>query len=463
MAGPTVQSAAGVSDRSERVIAATTAGENVRGVEKLRVPIADVGSVIERDRRAGAERTIELGRWVVLIYAAITANFPSPVTTQIDGVNALLGGWAVFNLALTVALVSGKVPGVRLQYLMTGLDIVVATALVELTGGFTSPFANTFFAVVIASSLRFGLLSSVCCALIVSLVDLFAGIALNGWVTRAQLDTYLSHFFLYLVIAFIASLLAREMVRSRAHRMEHTYMLEHAAFAELREVDRLKSEFIMLASHELRTPLTKVKGWLSLMQDGGDRLPGHARAEGLDVLRRETEHLARLTDNLLCIAQLESGEIRLKTGPVSTSQLFEQVLARFVETADRSRIRIEVGPGATLVLADRERLALALACLVDNALKFGPESEMVTFAAVRDGSDVRLEVRDLGKRIPDEQVDRIFQSFYQLESPLTRQRGGCGVGLYLARQLIERMGGRIWADNRRGRGNIFCVALAADS
>lgn len=445
------------------MIAATTAGESVRSPEKLRVHAVDMGSVIERDRRAGAERTIELGRWVVLIYAAITANFPAAAVQQIDAVNALLGSWAVFNLALTLALLSGWVPGLRMQYVMTGLDIVVATSLVELTGGFTSPFAITFFAVVIASSLRFGLLGSVCCALVVSLVDLFAGMAISGWVTRAQVDTYLSHFFLFLVIAFIASLLAREMVRSRARRMEHTYRLEHAAFAELREVDRLKSEFIMLASHELRTPLTKVKGWLTLMQDGGDRLPRHAHAEGLDVLRRETEHLARLTDNLLCIAQLESGEIRLKTGPVSTSQLFEQVLGRFVETADRSRIKIEIGAGADLVLADRERLALALACLVDNALKFGPESELVALAAMRDGAEVRLEVRDLGKRIPDEQLERIFQSFYQLENPLTRQRGGCGVGLYLARQLIERMGGRIWADNRRFRGNIFCVALAADS
>jgi signal transduction histidine kinase len=281
--------------------------------------------------------------------------------------------------------------------------------------------------------------------------------------TRAQLDTYVSHFFLYLVIAVIASLLAREMIRSRALRMEHTYRLEHAAFHELREVDRLKSEFIMLASHELRTPLAKVKGWLTLMQDAGDRLPPAAHAEGLEVLRRQSEHLARLTDNLLCIAQLESGEIRLKTGPVGAGQLFEQVVSRFVEAADRPRIRLEIGENAGILLADRERLALALACVVDNALKFGPSTEHVTLATVRDGADVRIEVRDLGRRIPDDQIERIFASFYQLESPLTRQRGGCGVGLYLARQLVERMGGRIWADNSNGRGNSFCIALPADA
>jgi signal transduction histidine kinase len=444
------------------VIATTTAGEVVRSPESLRAAIADIGSVVERDRRAGAERTIELGRWVLLIYAAIAANFPAPATGQVGAVNVLLAAWAAFNLVLTVTLVTNVVPGIRMQYLMTGLDIVVATALVSLTGGFASPFGITFFAVVIATSLRFGLLGSICCALLVSLVDLFSGMAVSGWMTRGQLDTYLSHFFLYLVIALISSLLAREMVQGRARRMEHTYRLEHAAFHELREVDKLKADFIMLASHELRTPLAKVKGWLSLMQDAGDRLPPEAHAEGLDVLRREAEHLARLTDNLLCIAQLESGEIRLKTGPVGVGQVFEQVLSRFVGTADRPRVKTQIADGAGAVLADRERLALALACLVDNALKFGPSTEPVTISSTRDMATVRIEVRDLGRRIPDDQVDRIFLSFYQLESPLTRQRGGCGVGLYLARQLVERMGGRIWVDNHRGRGNSFCLALPAD-
>ncbi|HET9051465.1 MAG TPA: ATP-binding protein [Candidatus Dormibacteraeota bacterium] len=444
------------------MIASTATGEGIVLPDRRRPAAADLGSTLERDRRAGAERTIEVGRWVMLIYAAITANFPAPTGMQVTAVNALLGAWAVFNLVLTVTLLAGHIPAQRMQYLMTALDILVATALVALTGGFTSPFAISFFAVVIASSLRFGLLGSLCCALLVSLVDLFTGMAVSGWITRSQLDTYLSHLFLYLVVALVSSLLVREMVRSRADRLEHTHRLEHAAFQELREVDRLKSEFIMLASHELRTPLAKVRGWLSLMHDAGDRLPPEAHAEGLEVLRGEIEHLARLTDNLLCIAQLESGEIRLKTRPVVVGHLVDQVLTRFVEAADRPRIQTAVGDGASIVLADPDRLALALACLIDNALKFGPESEIVTVGSIRDGASVRIEVHDLGRRIPDDQIERIFLSFYQLESPLTRQRGGAGVGLYLARQLVERMGGRIWADNHRGRGNSFCILLPAD-
>ena len=104
-----------------------------------------------------------------------------------------------------------------------------------------------------------------------------------------------------------SNLLARELVGERDRQLRRSIELEHAAFAELREVDRIKSEFMMLASHELRTPLTKIKAWLTLMHDAGDRLPQDARDEGLHELRLEAEHLARLTDNLLCIAQLEFG------------------------------------------------------------------------------------------------------------------------------------------------------------
>ena len=422
-----------------------------------RPPVRDLSSTVERDRRAGIERVIELGRWLILIFAAVTANFTTSSSTRLGEVNLLLGSWALFNLAVTLALVARHLPGKRTQYAMTSLDIAVATALVYLTGGFASSFSLTFYVVVIASSLRYGIRGSLVCAAIASLSYVWAGM----WVgkTRPPYDLIASHVFLYFVIALATGLLARELAGARARQIAHTYELEHAAFMELREVDRLKTDFIMLASHELRTPLAKIKAWLMLMQDAGDRLPLEAHREATEVLRSETEALARLTDNLLCIAQLEAGEIRLKTGPVELDEVIEQVFARFVEAADRRRFQCDIPDDARRVLADHERLALVLACLVDNALKFSPEDEPVRLSAQRDGRGVRIDVRDNGRRLADDQIDRIFNSFYQVESPLTRQRGGCGVGLYLARQLTERMGGRIWVDNRASRGNTFSLSL----
>ena len=354
-------------------------------------------------------------------------------------------------------------PSRRTQYAMTAVDMTVATALVYLDGGASSAFGLTFYAVVIAGSLRFGLWGSLLCAGVVATLYLGVSVAVAGALSPATIDLFASHLLLCLLIAVTSTMVTRELVGARGRQLAHTLRLEHAALYELREVDRVKTEFVMLASHELRTPLAKVKAWIALMQDAGDRLPPEAQREGIEVLRSETEHLARLTDNLLCIAQLEAGEIRLKTAPVMLGPVLDQVAGLFSDSQERGRVVWSDGSEGRVVLADRERLVLILACLVDNALKFSPPAEPVRIAAHGDGPAVRIEVNDRGRRIPAEQAERIFASFYQVESPLQRQRGGCGVGLYLSRQLVERMGGRIWLAAEPGsRGNTFAFTLPVD-
>lgn len=424
-------------------------------------PAAESRAALFRDRRAGLERVIELVRWVVLIYIAVANNFPgvqSPAGRPV--INLLLGGWGVFNLTATVMLVARRLPGRETQLLMVAVDCIVAGSMVYLSGGVTSELVVAFSVVVIEGSLRFSVAGSMLSALIAGAVYFASAFAASSWqLVPSAVDTFVARAFLLFVVTLTSSLLARELVTARDRRMRQTIELEHAAFAELREVDRIKSDFIMLASHELRTPLTKIKAWLTLMQDASDRLPPDAREEGLTQLRIESEHLARLTDNLLCIAQLESGEIRLKTAPVDLEGVFSEVLSRFVETADHGRFHIEIDTDASRVSADHDRLCLVLACLVDNALKFSPQSEAVRVRTERVVNMVHIAVHDNGRRIPDADVDRVFASFYQVESPLLRQRGGFGVGLYLARQLVERMGGRVWVDNQSVRGNTFLVAL----
>ena len=421
--------------------------------------IPDLPTVLDRDRRAGVERVIELSRWIVLIFAAVSVNFPGESTQHRPEVNLLLAIWAIFTLATTLALLFNRLPTRRVQYAMLALDIAIASGLVDLTGGLNSQLGLVFYLVIIASSLRFGLSGSMLCSATIAVIYLGIGYLDGARLNAANANLFAERLFLFVVIALISGLLAREMVQSRARQLTHTYELEAMAFNELREVDRIKSDFMMLASHELRTPLTKIKAWVTLMQDAGDRLPASARDEGIRELRSESEHLARLTDNLLAIAQLESGEIRLKTSACELDQVIDETISRFIESADRSRFAVNLAPDATRAMDDGERLALTLACLIDNALKFSPESEPVTITTRRDGPYVLIGVQDRGRRIPEAEADRVFASFYQVESPLLRQRGGFGVGLYLARQLVERMGGRIWIDNTRVRGNTFVVAL----
>jgi signal transduction histidine kinase len=423
-------------------------------------PPAAVAMPVDRDRRAGVERVIELARWAVLVFAAVTNNFPGePRVAATSAINLILGGWGLFNLSATLTLVLHRLPGRRTQLAILGMDLIVASALVYLTGGFGSNFALVFYVLIGISSLRFGILGSVLCAATISALYVGVGLAGSGRLTHSIGDVLASRLFLFFVVSLASSLLAREMVAARARQMTHSAELEHAVFAELREVDRIKSEFMMLASHELRTPLTKIKAWLALMQDGGDHLPPQARKEGFHELRTEAEHLGRLTDNLLCIAQLESGEIRLKPTTVDFSAVLRQVISRFVEVADRGRFLVHIDESLGYLHVDEERLALVLACLIDNALKFAPDNEALEITATRVVNKAHVEVRDNGRRIPDAEVERVFASFYQVENPLLRQRGGFGVGLYLARQLVERMGGEIWLDNRSMRGNSFFIAV----
>jgi signal transduction histidine kinase len=424
-------------------------------------PAAETGAALFRERRAGLERVIELVRWVVLIYAAVANNFPGvhggPGRSAIS---LILGGWALLNLTATIMLLARRIPGPAGQLAMLGIDLCVAGSLVYLSGGVESDMVVAFAVVVIEGSLRFSVPYAMVCALTACVAYFGSAFAASGWkLAPESVDAFVARSFLLFVVTLTSSLLARELVTARDRRLMQTIELEHAAFAELREVDRIKSDFIMLASHELRTPLTKIKAWLTLMQDAADRLPAEAREEGLQQLRIESEHLARLTDNLLCIAQLESGEIRLKTAPVDLETVFHEVLSRFVATADQERFHIEIATDADRVSGDHDRLALVLACLLDNALKFSAQSEAVRVRTHRVVNRVHIEVQDNGRRIPEADVDRVFASFYQVESPLLRQRGGFGIGLYLARQLVERMGGKVWLDNRNVRGNTFVVAL----
>jgi signal transduction histidine kinase len=434
---------------------------SARGGSPVGISTAPRGLPLDHDRRAGVERVIELSRWAVLIFAAVTNNFPGEQrTSAAAAVNLVLGGWAVFNLSATLALVFGRLPGRGTQLAILTMDLTVASALVYLTGGFDSNLAIVFYVIIGISSLRFGIVSSLLCAVTISCLYVTVGLAvLSGPLTHPIVDVIASRLFLFFVVSLASSLLAREMVEARARQMAHTAELEHAVFAELREVDRIKSEFMMLASHELRTPLTKIKAWLALIQDAGENLPEQARREGFHELRTEAEHLGRLTDNLLCIAQLESGEIRLKPTTVDFGDVLRQVVSRFVEVADRGRFLVHIDENLGYLHVDEERLALVLACLIDNALKFAPDNQPVEITALRVVNKAHVEVRDNGRRIPDAEVERVFASFYQVENPLLRQRGGFGVGLYLARQLVERMGGQIWLDNKNARGNSFFIAV----
>jgi signal transduction histidine kinase len=232
----------------------------------------------------------------------------------------------------------------------------------------------------------------------------------------------------------------------------------HRALERLREFDRLKDEFIAVISHELRTPLTSVYGAaLTLQKRDVDE---DVQASLLEIVSDEAGRLARLLDDALSASRLHAERETFEIGPADGPEI-----ARAVVDACRQRLteglELELSSPSDLPLvsADPDKLRQIMVNLVENAIKYSPDGGRIEVCLDRAGSALRFTVRDQGIGIaPDEQA-RIFERFHRLDPNMTRGVGGTGLGLYICRELVQRMGGRIWVTSREGKGSTFAFEL----
>jgi signal transduction histidine kinase len=231
---------------------------------------------------------------------------------------------------------------------------------------------------------------------------------------------------------------------------------EQETVAELRELDRLKGDFVAAASHELRTPLTTIRGFAELLQERRDLKDDETR-DATETILRQTAHLQRLVGNLLREAQLEQGSAIGVPASTSVDEVLHEVRAAFPGSA--ARIDLRIAPGLPPIPADPMTLHEIVANLVDNALKYSPSDAPVEVsAAMRDGSLV-LRVTDHGEGIAPGDLPRIFDRFTQLDQSSTRAHGGVGLGLHLVRGLTRRLGGEVRVDSVVGAGTVFTVTI----
>ena len=214
-----------------------------------------------------------------------------------------------------------------------------------------------------------------------------------------------------------------------------------------REVDRLKSEFVSMVSHELRTPLTAIRGSLGLIAGGamGELTPSAARMVQIALV--SSERLTRLINEILDIERIESGVLPMELGAHSAEGLIDAAVDQVQVIAEDARVRVSVDRAEGEVYADADRVVQTLLNLLGNALKFSPPGAEVTVHAVTRGTFVEFSIRDRGRGIPEDKLDRIFARFEQVDSSDAREKGGSGLGLAISRSIVERLGGRIWAEN----------------
>ena len=227
-----------------------------------------------------------------------------------------------------------------------------------------------------------------------------------------------------------------------------------------RVVDKLKDDFVATASHELRTPLSAIYGAAKTLRradvlddDGVDRLIG--------IISSESERLARVIDDILFASHLDSGRLRLESERVDVAALAHEVAESFrIQLESEITLRVEVpSNGLPGVDVDPIKLRRVLLNLLENAIKYSPGGGPVVLRVEAENGRLRLRVRDEGLGIPRGEQERIFEKFYRADPQLARGVGGTGLGLYICRELVHRMGGEIEVESEPGRGSTFTVDL----
>jgi two-component system, OmpR family, phosphate regulon sensor histidine kinase PhoR len=231
---------------------------------------------------------------------------------------------------------------------------------------------------------------------------------------------------------------------------------------EERALDELKSDFIATVSHELRTPLAAIYGCARTLLRPDLQLGDGDASRLLEVIAQESERLTRIVGDILLANQIDAGRLRLIDQEVDMASLARGVVEEMRAALDgRQDITLEmVGPDAgVLVTGDEDRLRQVLLNLLDNAVKYSPDGGRVQVELERRENGLRIAVRDEGLGIPHGELQRIFGKFYRVDPQQTRGVGGTGLGLYISRELVRRMEGRVWVTSREGQGSTFVVDL----
>ncbi|HUE98166.1 MAG TPA: GAF domain-containing sensor histidine kinase [Anaerolineales bacterium] len=230
-----------------------------------------------------------------------------------------------------------------------------------------------------------------------------------------------------------------------------------ASGIELAELERLKTDFIAIASHELRTPLGLILGHATFLRE----LAGSQYGEQLDMIIRNATKLKSIVENLSEVDNIQNGAARVRSQRVSLSKIAEDVILTFQDEASSKNITLksESGESPFHLDADGGKLSIALSNLVKNALQFTGSGGHVTVKVQEDSGYFKVTVLDDGIGIPARDLPRVFERFFQVETHLTRRYGGMGLGLAVAKAIIELHGGRIWADSEEGKGSMFTFLL----
>jgi signal transduction histidine kinase len=253
------------------------------------------------------------------------------------------------------------------------------------------------------------------------------------------------------ILATLGALAAQAMQNDNLRRKVKS------ARIELAELERLKTDFIAITSHELRTPLGLILGHATFLRE----LVGEKYGEQLDIIVRNATKLKEIIENLADVDSYQKGSARVRSNQVSLARIVDDVALTFQDEA-RSQgvtLSVEKTDSPLYMDADGVKINIALSNLVKNALQFTDPGGRVTVRAGEESGYLKVSVEDTGIGIPARDLPRVFERFFQVETHLTRRHTGMGLGLAVAKGMVELHGGRIWAESEVGKGSTFTFLL----
>lgn len=231
---------------------------------------------------------------------------------------------------------------------------------------------------------------------------------------------------------------------------------------ELRNVERMKSDFVSTVSHELRTPLTAIKGFVRTLLDDpeGEFYDQDTRMEFYTIIDSECDRLVRLINDLLNVSRIERGmQLQLNYDTWNLPALVEKCVSFQRSYTDKHELAIDVQDGISEITADKDKVDQIITNIISNAIKYSPNGGTITTKVIDEGDKIQISITDQGMGIPPEHIDKVFQRFHRVHSGDSQRVGGTGIGLFLVKNLVEAHGGAIWIDSIMGKGSTFSFTL----
>jgi two-component system phosphate regulon sensor histidine kinase PhoR len=229
---------------------------------------------------------------------------------------------------------------------------------------------------------------------------------------------------------------------------------------ELRRLERIRQDFVANVSHELRTPISSIKGYAETLLDGAIDDKENLR-KFVEIIDRDSQRLAGLIDDLLDLAKIESGKMKMTLQSLDIREVIRRTLSIIEKQAQAKSLDIscEFPENVPEVLGDETRLSQVVLNLLDNAIKYTPQGGQIGIEVLAADPFVQVNVADTGLGIPDKDLSRVFERFYRVDKARSRELGGTGLGLSIVKHIVQSHGGEVWVKSQLEKGSIFSFII----